>query len=602
MSESQINIFMKSCFFKRSLVIFHVLFGVLFSSHALAFHPSVFVDSFDQRIYKMLTLNRLSQIDRALYGEIFQEQDKGNFAHADRLIKKINNRELMGYVKYQRYMHPTAYRSSYKELHYWMLEYADHFGADKIFALAQKRRVKGWNPTPVSQVNTHWFAVTPDEPGVHVFPPRNAKGKNIWRQVLQLVGRGGPSAAEKILRQERSVSVLGKDRWAYLAWRVSRSHLVCKNTEEAYVLARDAGKYAAKRIPLLDWTAGLGAWKLGRYEESLFYFERLANSETANSTDRAAGAFWAARGHLMYGHPDQVITYSQISAQEPTSFYSMIARSMLGLEIDTLEQVQSTVPFETVREVWQTNRIRRAQAASEVGLGQIASKEFLAAYNEMNDEERDGLISLLPYIDAAEFAYKLSFSVKHKNILGYRNFRYPLPKWEPENGFTLDRALLFAFIHQESQFKPHAKSGAGAVGLMQVLPSTASFITGNKSLRSQKKHLLLNPAMNMDLGQKYVEHLMEIDHIGSDLFHIMIAYNSGPGNLQAWQRNRVLDTSDPLLYIESIPHMETRGFVKSVLSHLWLYRLRMGQELPSLESIAQGLWPEYQPQDKGTLN
>jgi hypothetical protein len=55
---------------------------------------------------------------------------------------------------------------------------------------------------------------------------------------------------------------------------------------------------------------------------------------------------------------------------------------------------------------------------------------------------------------------------------------------------------------------------------------------------------------------------------------------------------------DPLLYIESIPARETRIYIERVLSNMWIYRMRMGQEIPTLDAVASGNWPIYQGQDK----
>ena len=82
----------------------------------------------------------LPERDRGLYTRIFALQARGDMRGADRLIKQIDNDVLMGHVLFQRYMHPTAYRSSYSELADWLSRYRDHPGADRIYKLALKRR------------------------------------------------------------------------------------------------------------------------------------------------------------------------------------------------------------------------------------------------------------------------------------------------------------------------------------------------------------------------------------------------------------------------------------------------------------------------------
>ena len=76
---------------------------------------------------------------------------------------------------------------------------------------------------------------------------------------------------------------------------------------------------------------------------------------------------------------------------------------------------------------------------------------------------------------------------------------YPLPNWEPREGYRVDRALIFAFIRQESAFNVRAKSYVGARGLMQLMPATAGFIA-RKRFRGSKRNQLYDPALNISLG------------------------------------------------------------------------------------------------------
>jgi len=178
--------------------------------------------------------------------------------------------------------------------------------------------------------------------------------------------------------------------------------------------------------------------------------------------------------------------------------------------------------------------------------------------------------------------------------------RYPIPPWRPKGGFTVDRALIYALVRQESAFNPNAKSRDGARGLMQLMPSTASFIARDRGYRRSKRRELYDPATNLDLGQRYISHLLEGQVVGGDLFRLTTAYNGGPGNLNKWQR-KMDYRDDPLMFIESLPSRETRLFIERVLANLWIYRARLGQPAPSLDGIASGDWPLYVALDSKTL-
>ena len=86
----------------------------------------------------------LSAKDADTYRKIFAAQESGKWKAADQLIAKLVNPLLSGHVKAQRYLHPTKYRSRYKELKAWMGKYADHPEARRIYKLALRRKPKSW--------------------------------------------------------------------------------------------------------------------------------------------------------------------------------------------------------------------------------------------------------------------------------------------------------------------------------------------------------------------------------------------------------------------------------------------------------------------------
>ncbi len=86
----------------------------------------------------------LSDGDVALYRRIFALQVGGRWKAADRLVAKLTDPLLMGHVRAQRYLHPTKYRTRYKELKAWMAKYADHPDAGRLYKLALKRKPKNW--------------------------------------------------------------------------------------------------------------------------------------------------------------------------------------------------------------------------------------------------------------------------------------------------------------------------------------------------------------------------------------------------------------------------------------------------------------------------
>jgi soluble lytic murein transglycosylase-like protein len=161
---------------------------------------------------------------------------------------------------------------------------------------------------------------------------------------------------------------------------------------------------------------------------------------------------------------------------------------------------------------------------------------------------------------------------------------YPMPTLSPRDGFTLDPALVYAIVRQESRFNPDAVSRVGAVGLMQVMPSTAALVTGDgHSVRTKS---LRDPGANLRIGQDYFTWLLQ-HGVGNDLLAAVAAYNGGPGTLLKTQAQ--LGEDDALMMIESLPAQETRNYVEKVMAGYWLYRRQFGAPTASLDALASGV-------------
>jgi soluble lytic murein transglycosylase len=129
---------------------------------------------------------------------------------------------------------------------------------------------------------------------------------------------------------------------------------------------------------------------------------------------------------------------------------------------------------------------------------------------------------------------------------------------------SIDPALVFAVMHQESRFSPAASSSVGARGLMQVMPSTGRWLAEQQGWRGFDPAWLDEPPRNITLGTSYLRRLR------TDLGHTVLAvagYNAGPGRALAWRAERSVEGA---VYAESIPFPETRDYVKRVMT-AWLH-------------------------------
>jgi soluble lytic murein transglycosylase-like protein len=182
---------------------------------------------------------------------------------------------------------------------------------------------------------------------------------------------------------------------------------------------------------------------------------------------------------------------------------------------------------------------------------------------------------------------------KRHKLRGYDGAMYPIPPWSPSEGYLIDRALVYAFMRQESAFNPKARSYVGAMGLMQLMPGTARIVS-TKYAPELAGANPYDPAINMSLGQQYINSLL--GDVDNNLVRTMAGYNGGPGNVARWD-NSLNASQDPLLYIALIPLNETRDFVQRVMANYWMYQIRLGEPTPSLDQIAAHEWPRYQAQD-----
>lgn len=548
----------------------------------------------------------LSAADAALYSEIFALQGAGRMDKADTLIAKLRDRSLMGHVLLQRYMHPTAYRSSYTELKDWLANYSDLPGAQRIYDLALKRKPANAAapqrpsapdvPDDLLQAEDYEQATTA---AVHAPRPKGPHARAILdhqRKVRALIRAGNVTDAYKHIQAKAVSRLFDAVSYDQSLADIARGYYLFNKDDEALAVAAKAANRSGAVVPIAHWWAGLAAWRLKRYDRAAEHFEALANNEQATDWSRAAGGFWAARAYLVGGRPQRVNEMLRLSAAEPRTFYGLLATRALGLNASFDWDSADNVGFERDL-LMRLPGTRRALGLLQAGETLRAEQELRRFAQVDSVPLARVILSLADKAGMAEVAFRIGNQLERRMGQRFDAALFPIPGWEPDSGFKIDRALVYAFIRQESQFRPDAVSRAGARGLMQLMPATARYMADGSLDRDE----LFEPGTNLDLGQAYIEHLIDDPVIGGNLFFVAAAYNGGPGNLQKWMR-RAEYSDDPLLFIESIPSQETRVFIERVLTNYWIYRIRLGQATPSLEGVLRGEWPIYGKQDSFTPN
>lgn len=548
------------------------------------------------------SLPRVLQPAEALrYRRIFLAQQKGDWKLADREIARLDDRRLMGHVLAQRYLH-LKWRSSYAELSDWLAHYADHPRAKSIHRLATLRTPKGRKPPkPLVRAKAPAIGFGDYEP---VYRSARERSDEEWRQVDELTSRiaafiraGAPAEAADLLAQPENRALLDEVEYDRERAAIAAAFYAFGDDAQAYRFAAAAAR-SREYVTIADWTAGLAAWRLRDMPAAQRHFEALARSKTASSWRSSAGAYWAARAYLRGRKPARVNEMLALAGRNRHTFYGMLANRQLGRDNDFGWEAPPLSAAE-LAELMTLPAVVRAIALVEAGAFGRADLELGEAYRVADDRLSVALLGLASRLETPSLQLKLA-GLRGDDGRRFDAASYPIPPWEPEGGFSIDRALIYAFMRQESGFRAGVKSHAGAHGLMQIMPKTASFIEGDSSYEEDGRSLLLAPRHNIALGQKYLQHLLDDDAVRGNLFMLAVAYNAGPGALRRWQKT-VNYGDDPLLFIESIPSRETRIFVERVVSNFWIYRERLNQDQPSLDAVAVGLWPYYVALDKATI-
>ncbi|WP_150125426.1 lytic transglycosylase domain-containing protein [Sphingomonas sp. LM7] len=336
-----------------------------------------------------------------------------------------------------------------------------------------------------------------------------------------------------------------------------------------------------------DWVAGLATWRQGDCHASADSFERVATRATDTEL-RSAGFYWASRADMACGRPEKVSTRLKAAAQFGETYYGLLARAALGIQ-DKPGKGERFVA-EDWRALERRPNVRVAAALTEIGEDGLANEVLRHQARFCTPGDHAALSRLAGRLNLAATQLWLS----HNGPAGAKPLvqaRYPSPNWTPAGGWRVDKALVFAHTLQESRFNAEVRSAAGAMGLMQV-KTGAAIDVGRRQGVTYAASDLTKPSVNMEIGQSYLEQLRDQPFTGGLLPKVIAAYNAGPTPVTAWN-SLSKDNGDPLLYIESIPYWETRGYVMTVLRNYWMYENQEGRASASRSALTQGLWPKF---------
>ena len=537
----------------------------------------------------------LTDVDASLYQQVFDLQDKEKINTAINVQSQIADNLLMNEVLYQRYISDT-YRTRGKEIAIWMERYYDMPGATRMEKLAKIKQATV-RKAKVPAIMSGSESIETAQSETWTAKKYSGSAEKKIDEFKRAIRSGSTKVAREILENKSFKKKLTESDYGRLAGRLSFIYYTNGEME----LAKKWGFVASDANSEYGlWAMGLLYFKEDNYAESQKYFSRILDLPQINNARKTEAAFWAGRAADFKGDRDVAKKYWRIAATHPMAFYGALSATMLG-QTPQYEFFEQDATDEDFAELANTKYGKMALALLQVGRKDRA-EEYLRYLITSKTSDR-----VLHAVNAIATAYGLPrVSVQSASVIKDRGIleidddiiysaQYPLPDWEPMGGWSIDRALLLAITKQESNFRVSAKSGAGANGVMQLMPSTAKRVARANKLDITQMDMS-NPEHNMFLGQQYIVDLLAHERVENSIIKMLAAYNAGMGTMVKFEKS--FYTYDPLLYIESFPAYETRSYIKRVMSNLWLYRARLNQPLTSMEELANGNWPLYNSEDE----
>jgi soluble lytic murein transglycosylase len=349
-----------------------------------------------------------------------------------------------------------------------------------------------------------------------------------------------------------------------------------------------SGEPASQRAEA-QWKEGWVLYQTGRYRDAIAVWQHIVDQRASDFEPQAL--YWIARAHGRIGSPKSREFFLPLCVRFPYTYYCQLAREQTEIPLsDPPEQteavivaasegsngggIQERAPDTKRGEIEQQPAYRRAVELRTLGLEHDAARELTALTDRFSrdPEVLAALSILLNEVGAYHHALRLvraQFRDKLERTGGVMaadlwRVAYPMGlistiKMQGVDG--IDPLFIAAIIREESQYDWRAVSRVGAIGLMQVMPTTANAVAQRHHFPAVEREDLFDQETNIRIGIRYVEQLL--GGFSGNLVQTIAAYNAGPAAVETWlaaYRGRNEDE-----FVELIQYQETRQYVKRVL-------------------------------------
>lgn len=306
----------------------------------------------------------------------------------------------------------------------------------------------------------------------------------------------------------------------------------------------------------------------------------------ASQANEEEWQYWLGRALLT---TDQAQKATPILQQLAThrSYYGYLAADLLGRQYNFNERPLPPKPQARAR-VLALPALARASELHQLGW----NWRFRLEWNEVIDD-----LNQIELREAARIAFQRGWYSRAIITLARGDYwdaldiRYPTPHLDTirreARATGLDPAYVLAIMRTESLFQPAVRSGAGAIGLMQLMPGTARLVARRNNWPTPSRSSLLRPAVNIRLGTRYLQRMKA--EFGSNLALATAAYNAGPNAVKRWLP--AAGSVPPAIWISNISYTETRQYVERVMSHMTVFQHRLREDVVPLEKRLAAVQP-----------
>ena len=397
-----------------------------------------------------------------------------------------------------------------------------------------------------------------------------------WR-----AAKGLESALELLLERSTSAKALGMpEAWAPRRRSLARAQMRQGNAKRAYKIASQNFLTEGSVYADLEWLAGyIALQKLNDPATALHHFGRF-DAAVASPISKGRAGYWIGRAYRAQNKEIMANAAFASAARYQTSFYGLLAAEAAGLPFDT--DLAGTEQFGPWREAGFTETSVFEASILLLASGELnLAKRFLTHMTETLPRSEAGKLGEMAIeLGRPHLAVMIGKRAARQRVVLPAAY-YAI---HPMNGMELPMApeMVLAIARRESEFDPVVTSGAGAHGLMQIMPATAREVAAKlgQSATHSTQRLLAEWQYNAQLGSAFLA--MLAGRFDGNVVMISAAYNAGPGRPTRWMANfgdprkAASAEFDMVDWIEHIPFRETRNYVMRVTESLPVYRARLG--------------------------